>query len=186
MANTCSTYYKCVGDPSELKQLLAILESTSKPFLCTILEKMGVNLKDLSEQGLGCRGSIIWYEYDGDRILSIDQETAWCEQEGFRRSIEKVFPSVKVYYLEEEPGCDVFYTNDPNGEFFPQRFLLDSPDVYEFFENIEDVIDYLQEKFHISVEEQTESGIQSAIDRYAEERDDDFWMYIHEFKYSEN
>ena len=60
------------------------------------------------------------YSLDGN-VLTINQETAWCEQEGVRRIIEEKFPSIKVYFMEEESGCGVFYTNDSSGDYFPER-----------------------------------------------------------------
>ena len=39
-----------------------------------------------------------------------------------------------INYMEEEPGCDVYYTNDQSGEWFPERFLLDGEEVHEYFE----------------------------------------------------
>ena len=65
-----------------------------------------------------CRGEILDYNLDGN-VLTIYQDTAWCEQEGFRECIEKKYPSIKVYYRDEEPGCGVYYTNDSTGKYFP-------------------------------------------------------------------
>ena len=43
-----------------------------------------------------------------------------------RRIIEEILPSIKVHFLEEKPGCDLFATN--RLEHFPERYLLDSYD----------------------------------------------------------
>lgn len=186
MANTCSTNYICVGDPKEVGELHNLLKANGNSSICSMLESMGVDLDELGKKGLRCRGEIIYFDYDGDRILSIDQDTAWCEQEGFRKSIEAKFPSIKVFFREEEPGCDVYYTNDMTGEYYPERFLLDGDNVYEYFTNAKEVTDYLLDKFGITANGETEEEIQEAIDEYVEEQGEDFWMNIHEFKYVED
>lgn len=76
--------------------------------------------------------------------------TAWCEQEGVRQAIQTKFPSIKVYYIEEEPGCDVYYTNDNNGDFFPEKYLLDGEEVYEYFESLDDLSEYLNSRFGLT------------------------------------
>ncbi|MBO7428119.1 MAG: hypothetical protein J6T28_09085 [Paludibacteraceae bacterium] len=186
MANTCSTTYICVGDPKEVSELHQLLEANGDTTIYSLLESMGVDFDYLDKRGLRTRGTITYFDYDGEGKLTIDQDTAWCEQEGFRISIEKKYPSIKVYYREEEPGCDVFFTNDMTGDYFPERFLLDSDDVYEYFSNAKDACDYLRDKFGINASGETEEEIQAAIDEYAEEQGEDFWMNIHEFKYVED
>lgn len=180
----CSTIYKCVGDEKELEELFQIIKKnydSREPYLCSVLESMGFDLKELDEKGLRCRGDIIYFDYD-DGILTIDQDTAWCEQEGFRICIEEKYPNVKVFYCEEEPGCEVYYTNDVMREYFPERYVIDGSDIREYFSNIDEVIEYLSKHYGITLTGETEEDIQAAIDEYAEEQDDDFWMNIHEFK----
>mgnify|MGYP002524037035 CR=1 FL=1 len=182
MANLCSTIYKCVGDEKELSELYNLIKKSCESgniSIYSILKEMGFD-----HDNLGCRGDIIYYDFS-DNILTIDQSTAWCEQEDFRICIESKYPDVKVFYEEEEPGCDVYYTNDMTGDYFPERFLLDGEDVHEYFSNAKDAIDYLRDEFGINASGETEEEIQAAIDEYAEEQGDDFWMNIHEFKYVE-
>ena len=79
------------------------------------------NLEVIGEK-YRCRGAIIDYSLD-DEVLTINQYVAWCEQEGVRNIIEEKFPSVKVYFIEEESGCGVFSTNDTSGLFFSREIL---------------------------------------------------------------
>ena len=44
---------------------------------------------------------------------------------------------MEVLFIEEEPGCEVFCTNDSVGRFFPERYLLDGNEVFEYFETID-------------------------------------------------
>ena len=133
MPNWCSTSYKCVGDLKEVKSLHKILKYIDKRkttilkngfgkwWLGNLVHKLGGDWEKYR-----CRGEITDYFLDGN-VLTINQETAWCEQEGLRQIIEEKFPSIKVYFMEEEPGCGVFYTNDSSGEYFPERYFSQSP-----------------------------------------------------------
>ena len=118
MPNWCDTSYKCVGDLKEVKSLHKVLKymekrKTSilkngfgKMWLGNLVHKLGGDWEKSR-----CRGEITDFSLDGN-VLTINQETAWCEQEGVRQIIEKTYPSIKVYFMEQEPGCGVFYTND--------------------------------------------------------------------------
>ena len=100
MPNWCSTSYKCVGDLKEVKSLHKILKYIDKRkttilkngfgkwWLGNLVHKLGGDWEKYR-----CRGEITDYFLDGN-VLTINQETAWCEQEGrtetdHRREIPK-------------------------------------------------------------------------------------------------
>lgn len=129
-----------------------------------------------------CRCEITDYSLDGN-VLTINQETACCEQEGVRQIIEEKFPSIKVYFMEEEPGCGVFYTNDASGSYFPERFFLDSYEDCEYFETIEDAAKYVSEIVGHKVEAGV-NAVSQALDDYIEEHEEDnpdLFYSFHEF-----
>ena len=39
--------------------------------------------------------------------------------------IEKNYPSISIYFLEEELGMDIFQTNDEAREYFKQQIIID-------------------------------------------------------------
>ena len=128
-----------------------------------------------------CRGEITDYSLDGN-ILTICQETAWCEQEGVRQIIEEKFPSIKVYYQEQETGCGVFYTNDATGDYFPERFFLDTGEDWEYFETIQEAAQYVSGIIGKEVKPD-KNAIGEALNEYMEEQDDDdVWYSFHEFE----
>lgn len=189
MPNWCITEYKCVGDPKEVKTLHKALKyidrrkttiirnGFGKWWLGNLVTKLGGNWKDYR-----CRGEIIDYSLDGD-VLVITQSTAWCEQEGVRKIIEEKFPSIKVYYREEEPGCDVFYTNDTTGRYFPENYLLNSYDEIQYFETIEEAAEYVSEIVGRRVET-TVTAIQETLAKYVElqENHNEIFYSFYEFK----
>lgn len=188
MPNWCDTTYKCVGELKEVKSLHKVLKyidkrKTSilkngfgKRWLGNLVHKLGGDWEKYK-----CRGEITGYEMEGN-VLTIYQSTAWCEQEGVREIIEERFPSIKVYYREEEPGCGVYYTNDSSGEYFPERYYLDSYDDCEYFRTIEEVSEYVSEIVGKTIPP-TEKDIVQALDDYVERHDDeDVWYSFHIFE----
>ena len=188
MPNWCSTTYKCVGDLKEVKSLHKILKYIDKRkttilqngfgkwWLGNLVHKLGGDWEKYR-----CRGEIMDYSLDGN-VLTIYQETAWCEQEGVRRIIEENFPSIKVYFIEEEPGCGVFCKNDSSGEFFPERFYLDSYEDNEYFETIEGAAKSVSEIVCHEVEASVKS-INEALDAYVAEHEKEQGVFysFHEF-----
>ena len=188
MPNWCDTIYKCVGDPKEVRSLYKIINANNKRqtprvkngfgilWLGCIIDNLGENWENYR-----CRGEIIDYQLDGN-VLIIYQNTAWSEQEGFRECIEKKYPSIKVYYREEEPGCEVFYTNDANGEYFPERYFLDNYEEPLYYETIEEAADSVSGIVGYKVEA-TVKAIEEALNDYEEtHEDEDVFYSFHEFK----
>ena len=182
MPNWCSVSYKCVGDSKEVKSLYNVLEYINKRkttilkngfgkwWLGNLVHKLGGDWEKYR-----CRGEIIDYSLDGN-VLTINQETAWCEQEGVRQIIEEKFPGIKVYFMEEEPGCEVFYTNDDSGDYFPERFFLNSYEGCEYFETIEEAAEYVSEIVGRKVK--TDIGaIHRALDAYEKKNPDLFYSF---------
>mgnify|MGYP003435263079 CR=1 FL=1 len=185
MPNWCDTTYKCVGDPKEVRALHKILKyidrrkttivrnGFGKWWLGNLVTKLGGKWEDYC-----CRGEITGYSFDGD-VLEITQYTAWCEQEGVRRIIQEKFPSIKVYYREEEPGCGVYYTNDTTGDYF-----LDSYDEQQYFETIEEAAECVSGIVGCTVEA-TVNAIQEALEKYVEQKEnegEEVFYSLHEFK----
>lgn len=192
MPNWCSTTYKCVGDPKEVRALHEILErmdSRMEPkhpngFGTLWLGELVIELGQDWEK-LRCRGKITDYEHD-EGCLTIYQSTAWCEQEGVREAIETKFPNIKVYYLEEEPGCEVYYTNDLSGDWFPEKYLLDGEEVNEYFESIDEVSEYVNRMYGLTTTADFKD-IRSQLKEYVNGcGDDGFFLNLHEFKYMED
>lgn len=188
MPNWCDTTYKCVGNLKEVKSLYRILKNIDnrktsivpngfgKLWLGNLVTRLGGDWKKYR-----CRGEILDYFIEGN-VLTIYQSTAWCEQEGVREIIEKTFPSIKVYYREEESGCEVYCTNDSSGEYFPERYYLDaSCDDSEYFQTIEDAAKYISELIGKEVAPQKDA-IDIALSEYMNQQDDeDVFYYFYKF-----
>ena len=131
MANWAYTDYCIVGDINEVQDLnnkLMELDKMEEPlepnsfgnlWLGCLVAKLGGNWKDIY-----CRGQIIDFSLD-DGVLSVTTETAWSQMTEVRDYIQKKYPSLEIFYYEEESGWGIYQTNDREKRFFPQRYILD-------------------------------------------------------------
>lgn len=192
MANICDTSYKCIGSKKDLKALYNAIkynDDLKEPlvkngfgtlWIGCVITKLGGNWEDYR-----CRGEIVYYDYDEDNnILTIDQLTAWCEQEGFREFIEERFPSVKVYFLEEEIGYGVYNTNDRDGRFFDERYRLELESETLYLKTIEEVAEILSEETGKDVQPEMKSIINAVEDYNDEHSEDDEYINLLELSYS--
>lgn len=131
MPNWCDTQYKIISKKEEVQDLyskiqqLQNMEEPLEPngfgnlWLGCLVAILGGNWNEIY-----CRGHIIDFSLN-DGVLSIDTETAWSEMQEVRQFIQKVYPSLEIFYYEEEPGWGIYQTNDHDKRFFPQRYILD-------------------------------------------------------------
>ena len=134
MANCAYTSYRIVGKKEEVTDLynkIQQLQNMNEPlepnswgslWLGCLVTILGGNWNEIY-----CRGHIINFSLE-DGILSIETETAWGEMNEVRHFIEKIYPALKIYYYEEECGCEIYQTNDKHGQFFSSRYIFDDQD----------------------------------------------------------
>lgn len=191
MPNWCNTTYKVVGEKDELEELYNILnrmQSRKDPvvengfghmWLGELVNELGYDWEKYK-----CRGEIMYFSYIDD-VVTIEQYTAWNEQGGVRLALEKRFPSVKVYYIELEPGCKLFHTNDDTGKYFAERYYIDTYEGEEYFQTIKEAASYVERHFCKPVEP-TFEGIKEALSLFQEEREnegEEFFYGFHEIEY---
>lgn len=191
MPNWCDTTYKCVGEKKEVESLYNLIqqmENTDKSIVENGFGKMWLGnlviLLGCDWKEYRCRGEIYSYMLEHD-VLTICQSTAWCEQEGVRHAIEEKFPSIKVYYLDEEPGCEHFCTNDSSGICFPMRYRVENYNETDDFNNLEEVAEYFSELTEQPVAADLDT-IQACIKDYVtkmqQEEDEDYQCLLYEYR----
>ena len=130
MSEFVSVTYKCVG--SDLKDLFKLYETfwtndedRPRPHdvrkceidIAPIVTSLGFDLEKYDLHGL-----VINYRLEG-KTLDIDYITGYSEQIDFRKCIEARFPSIKVYYKEDDDQAGLYYTNDVRGDYFPTYYF---------------------------------------------------------------
>ena len=168
MPNWAYTSYRIVGKAEEVQNLyskLQELQNMEEPlepnsfgimWLGCLVTILGGNWNDIY-----CRGYISDFSLD-DGILSIETETAWAEMSEVRHYFEKVYPALKIYYYEEESGCEIYQTNDSNGIFFSSRYIFDDQEGegMEYFDKPETLLAFASKAMGIkfqSIEELEEA-----------------------------
>ena len=93
-----------------------------------------------------------------DGVLRIEASEAWGATD-FRHLLEGHYEDMKVYYIVEEEGCEVYATNDVEGKS-SYRFAVDScvegEDEFEYFKTEAEALQYIAGRLNrnfISVEE---------------------------------
>lgn len=181
MANTCNTEYRVFGPKKQLDKLWKVLN-----------ELIDANKRDLSDlvKTIGgdsstyCRGYItsIDREPDGDAI-TIWQDTAWCEQQDVRHLLEEKFPGIKIYFFDEEFGCEWIATNDLNKAVWEYDWCIDAFGETEYFASLKDAADYINkcymDKFpELSPVEATEESINDTFEKIMEvDEDENCYLY---------
>ena len=126
MPNICTTNYVFEGKNEELDALyqkMKELQEMEQPlvknglgptWLGCLVKALGKNPDDVL-----CRG--IWIELERqDNRLLMTFETAWTPCYEVTQLMKTIFPSLRIYYKAEEPGCEVYLKNDAEGKYFPE------------------------------------------------------------------
>ena len=118
-----------------------------------------------------------------ENILEFYAEERWGLQD-FNELLEKKFPEIKVYWIVEESGCEVYATNDKDGKYFPERFYAelcqDDQIDFEYFKTEEAMYKWLSEKTDGRVHNE-ETVEQFNSDYEDEALDDENYIIIHQY-----
>ena len=75
-----------------------------------------------------CRGNIVYMDYQDGQIV-IDTETAWVPMlEIWRKVLEKFLPDAQLFYVADEPGCELYCSNDA---YYNNLYYVDAFDFEE-------------------------------------------------------
>lgn len=140
MPNWCFTLYAVEGSKEKIDDLHNKIESLSKrdePQAPSFFGKMWLrNLIELlggNPTKICCRGKICEWERVSDTLLTYQTMTAWGELNAVREFIQQKYPTLKIYYQAEESGCEYYKTNDSEGKYFPERYVVNQSDGCEQF-----------------------------------------------------
>lgn len=187
MANNCFTDYIIEGDRKELQTLYEALQRIdTKAELKTTSGFGGRWLGNLVTelggdwQKVYCRGTIEWYEMENDQ-LKITTDTAWVPMNEVFDFICEKFPGLTYYYQAQEPGCDLFWTNDTAGIHFCRyvvRICKDGYDDEEYFDNLKNVYKYISDNFNVEI---TCLEDIKKLSEDLEEKDNGEYCYLNKF-----
>jgi hypothetical protein len=114
MANICTTNYVIEGKKEELDALYQKMKELQGQDLGLLVKALGKNPDEME-----CRGE--WTELvREDETLRMTFETAWTPCYEVTLLMKAVYPSLRIFYKAEEPGCEVYLKNDAEGKYFPE------------------------------------------------------------------
>ena len=114
MANICTTNYVIEGKREELDALYQKMKELQGQDLGLLVKALGKNPDEME-----CRGE--WTELvREDETLRMFFETAWTPCYEVTQLMKAVYPSLRILYKAEEPGCEVYLKNDAEGKYFPE------------------------------------------------------------------
>ena len=114
MANICTTNYVIEGKREELDALYQKMKELQGQDLGLLVKALGKNPDEME-----CRGE--WTELvREDETLRMIFETAWTPCYEVTQLMKSVYPSLRIFYKAEEPGCEVYLKNDAEGKYFPE------------------------------------------------------------------
>lgn len=149
MPNWDSIQYTIRGEEKELQEiydaLLKMKESEHPDWVGSVLMGLGFDRKSLEDHQL--RAFVQEFSLE-DAVLVITTEEAWCMTE-FPNLLLEVFPNLDILYIEEEPGCEIYETNDAEGNTYPERakvdYSIDGKDGTEYFHYVSEAVRFAQE-----------------------------------------
>lgn len=193
MPNWNTTDYTLYGNKDNIKRLYTDLKNTvdidrtkeSKPF--TFLGNsywLGYIKKKLLpevEEELPVRGEISYIEediedHDNDMAsLKLTTETAWVACSELMDKIAGKY-DLQLFYYSEEPGCEIFETNDIEGQFYSFRYMVDSEkEGIEYYDTFEQVAEVIAKMTGIRL-----NNISEADDKLSAFNNDDTFLIINE------
>lgn len=164
MANDCmNTLWFCSMDKNLLQQIFdkfrSCFESVGERKIADLMKKHGYGdgIADRRDYITGCDGIISknesYYYFQAETV------SAWSPNVDvfFKLLKEQYADKIRLIYASEEPGFDVFVTNDYAGIFFKDRYYLDCHCFgeyhQEYFDSLSRMITYIREKLGVDVSE---------------------------------
>lgn len=184
MANIASVAYAIEGPKKDLEEIfVAILNAVNTKDNRYEEYIAAETLKLPIEEGkTRLRGEISNDPTLENGVLRFWAEERWGLQD-FEELLRKKFPDITVYWVVEEPGMEIYCTNDKKGKYFRERYWVDTAQdaIYqsEYFKTEEDMYKWLNEKYGVKSEEEVEAWNADYEDSGT---DDENFIYIHEFE----
>ena len=187
MANMASVSYAIEGPKETLQKIneaivVAVNSDDKKYELYQAAEYLKLPITKETCLGGEISEEPTWDENTG--ALRFWSEERWGLQD-FNELLEAQFPDVKVYWIVEESGMEIYCTNDKEGKYFPERYWVDTAidDIYnsEYFKTEEQVYKWLDKLTYGRVKSKEDVEKFNADYEDSDASDENF-IYVHEFE----
>lgn len=193
MPNWCSAVYAIEGNANEVKKLYELMKELQERKEPSVENGFGTTWLGCLVDALGgdwnkicCRGE--WSNLEmGNSVLKFATETAWSPCNETFDLVCKKFQSLRYYYQSEELGMAEYRTNDREGKYFPDKYVLDlcMPDkkyIYEYFTDFANLLKFFEEISGQPVK--SEQDIKMVVEQWKVKNEDAF-CYVNKFVVSD-
>lgn len=181
MANWANTSYIIEGTKEDLDRIWEAITNPQRTpdadegWEGDVLNSLGINW---DRDNLTMRG-FIEQSYRDKEGIHLEAEKAW-ERTDFCKVLQEEFPNISIFWITEEPGMEIYATNDSKGKYFSSRYCLDAfldIDYYsEYFDTKEEAFQYINKITKGKV------NSQENIDEYNKQnKDTDNFISLHKF-----
>lgn len=190
MPNWCSTAYVIEGNAKEVEKLYKLMKDLQERKEPSMKNGFGTTWLGCLVDALGgdwnkirCRGAWNSLERVGD-TLQFATETAWAPCTETFDWVSQKFPSIRCFYITEEPGMTLYATNDRDGKYFPDKYLVDmcTPEEeyhHEYFSDLPALYEWLEDILEKPVK--SEEDVNAVIESWQEDNDNAY-CYIYPFQ----
>lgn len=193
MANYATLDYKITGSQEELKKFDDAIKKADKDckydtWFSVVKKHLGFEDKEPYFRGYVSYHHIV----DGELLMSM--EWAWWQDSKFCDWLKEQFPSFEIWWIGEEPGNEIYCTNDLDGTVFDSKYKIDwsvngSCDT-EYFSEYGQLTDYIKRKIQPALNQELDlpdnlSDLCKYLNEKAEESDEYNYISINEYEYSE-
>lgn len=158
MPNWCGSSIRIVGDKEEIADLFQKLQSLNEreePLVENGFGKLWlgcvVSLFGGDPDVVNCRGEIENLEQNGDHEIEMVTMTAWGPMPEVWDLVFKQYPSMKQYWRSEEGGMCEYLTNDVDGDYFPEKYIIDDcVNGVEYADDEQDLFEIIAERIEVN------------------------------------
>lgn len=188
MPNWCNSSIRIVGDKEEIADLYQKLQSLHEREEPLVENGFGnlylgcvVSLFDGDPNKIECRGEIEFMEQNGNHAIEMVTMTAWGPMPEVWDFVFKQYPSMKQYWRSEEGGMCLYFTNDVDGDYFPEKYvIIDFVNGTDYADDDQDLFDKIAERIEVeSIKNFEELNIY--LELFNEDHPDD-GIYYHQVK----
>ena len=172
MPNWCSTSYAiCSGDKQLLQRICDAINECSS-MVTPLISKSCPNWTGNIFKKLELKGGqerTFWSDAKmEDGVLKFIENSAWSRGMAIL-SLQECYISeddidFDVYFMSEEPGNGIWETNDEEGLFFPERYLLSGDDGCEYYNTFDELVKEIQELLVVDTKFKNVAEINVALD----------------------
>lgn len=157
MPNWCSTSMIIVGAKEEIADLYQKLQSLNDRTEPLVENGFGnlwlgcvVSLFGGDPDKINCRGEIELLEQNAEHNIEMVTMTAWGPMPEVWDFVFKQYPSMQQFWRSEEGGMCEYLTNDENGEYFPEQYIIDDfANGVDYADDKEDLFDKIAERIDV-------------------------------------